>query len=201
MFLKTACCRKHNYFTHWSISVSFFQTRQVETDTEKLKEYWSNADRIIQAGYKTHYVLRFTHLLILLGIRKNCHIIGENLLLYPFIKLKIKVISNHRGISLLSTIYILSNNLTKLRPHSNEITGNHVANFVAKDKLLLFCKGQILEKNGRWTCGLWLVACEKYIVLLHLIKTCLNETNNKDHSLGKKFISCASYSEWSDRRI
>jgi hypothetical protein len=40
---------------------------------------------LIKAGVK-HYILRYTDLFVLYGIRKNCHSHGRNLLLYQFIK-------------------------------------------------------------------------------------------------------------------
>jgi hypothetical protein len=40
---------------------------------------------LIKAGVK-HYVLRYTDLFVVYGIRTNCHSSGRNLLLYQFIK-------------------------------------------------------------------------------------------------------------------
>jgi len=72
-----------------------FRCFEVEFANEKLKRYKSpGADQIlaelIQTGGIKHYVLKSTDLLILFGIRKNCHSSGRNLLLYLFIKKVIK---------------------------------------------------------------------------------------------------------------
>jgi hypothetical protein len=40
---------------------------------------------LIKAGVK-HYILRYTNLVVLYGIRRNCHSSGRNLLLFQFIK-------------------------------------------------------------------------------------------------------------------
>jgi hypothetical protein len=62
----------------------------------KLKSYKSpGTDEIpaelIKAGGK-HYVLRYTNLFVLYGIRRNCHSSGRNLLSYQFIKRVIRLI-------------------------------------------------------------------------------------------------------------
>jgi hypothetical protein len=62
----------------------------------KLKSYKSpGTDQIpaelIKAGVK-HYVLRYTDLFVVFGIRRNCYSSGRNLLLYPFIKREIRLI-------------------------------------------------------------------------------------------------------------
>jgi hypothetical protein len=59
---------------------------EVEIAIGKLKSYKSpGTDNIptkfIKAGLK-HYVLRYTDLFVLYGIRRNCHSSGRNLLLY-----------------------------------------------------------------------------------------------------------------------
>jgi hypothetical protein len=72
--------------------------------------------------------LRSTDLLILFGIRKNCHSGGRNLLLYLFMKKGDKSDnSNYRGISLLPTAYnILSSILLYgLTLYMDKIIGHH----------------------------------------------------------------------------
>jgi hypothetical protein len=74
-----------------------------------------------------HYILKFTNLLILFGIRKNCHSSGSSLLLYLFIERVIKLISIYRGISLLPTTYKILFHIILLRltPYVDEIIGDH----------------------------------------------------------------------------
>jgi hypothetical protein len=68
----------------------------VEIAIGKLKSYkslgtdWLLA-KLIKAGVK-HYVLRYTNLFVLYGIRRNCHSSGRNILLYQFIKRVIRLI-------------------------------------------------------------------------------------------------------------
>jgi hypothetical protein len=83
----------------------------------KFWKNWSKQEVII------HYVLKNTNLLLVFGIRKNCHINERNLLLYLFIKTDC---SNCRGLSLLLTTYrILSNILlSRLTPYIRD-TGDH----------------------------------------------------------------------------
>jgi hypothetical protein len=50
----------------------------------KFRQTWSKQEVVI------HYVLRSINLLILFGIRKNCHSSGSNPLLLPFVKWEIK---------------------------------------------------------------------------------------------------------------
>jgi hypothetical protein len=62
----------------------------------KLKSYKSpGTDNIptkfIKAGLK-HYILRYTDLFVLYGIRRNCHSSRRNILLYRFIKGAIRLI-------------------------------------------------------------------------------------------------------------
>jgi hypothetical protein len=68
---------------------------EVEIAIGKLKGYKSpGTDKIpaefIKAGVKL-YVLRYTNLFLLYGIRRNCHSNGRNLLLYQFIKRVIRL--------------------------------------------------------------------------------------------------------------
>jgi hypothetical protein len=68
---------------------------KVETAIGKLKSYKSlGANQIlaelIKAGVK-HYVLRYTNLFVLYGIRRSCHSSGRNLLSYQFIKRVIRL--------------------------------------------------------------------------------------------------------------
>jgi hypothetical protein len=69
---------------------------EVEIVIGKLKSYKSpGTDQIlaelIKAGVK-HYILRYTDLFVLYGIRRNCHSSGRNLLLYKFRKRVIRLI-------------------------------------------------------------------------------------------------------------
>jgi hypothetical protein len=63
---------------------------KVETATGKLKWYKSlGMDHILAELTKQevkHYVLRYTNLLFLYGLRRNCHRRGRNLLLYQLIR-------------------------------------------------------------------------------------------------------------------
>jgi hypothetical protein len=69
---------------------------KVETAIGKLKSYkYAGTDQIpaelIKAGGET-YILRYTDLFVVYGIRRNCHSSGRNLLLYQFIKRGIRLI-------------------------------------------------------------------------------------------------------------
>jgi hypothetical protein len=69
---------------------------EVAIDIGKLKSYKSSGTdnipaELIQAGVK-HYILRYTDLFVVFGIRTNCHSSGRNLLLYQFIKRAIRLI-------------------------------------------------------------------------------------------------------------
>jgi hypothetical protein len=69
---------------------------KVEIAVGKLKSYKSlGTDQIlaklIKAGVKS-YVLRYTNLFVIYGIRRSCHSSGRNLLLYQFIKRLIRLI-------------------------------------------------------------------------------------------------------------
>jgi hypothetical protein len=68
---------------------------EVEIAIENLERYklptiYQIPVQLIQAGTK-HHILSFTNLLILFGIRKNCHGSGRNLLLYVFVKRVVKL--------------------------------------------------------------------------------------------------------------
>jgi hypothetical protein len=68
---------------------------EVEIAIGKLKSYKSpGTDQIlaelIKAGVK-HYILRYTDLFVLYGIRRNCHSSRRNVLLYQFIKRAIRL--------------------------------------------------------------------------------------------------------------
>jgi hypothetical protein len=70
---------------------------EVEIATGKLKRYESQGTDQIPAMHEVkHYVVRYTTLFVLHGIRWNCHSSGRNLLLYQFIKIVIKHCSNYQ---------------------------------------------------------------------------------------------------------
>jgi hypothetical protein len=69
---------------------------EVEIAIGKLKSYKSpGIDNIlaelIKAGVK-YYILSYTDLFVVFGIRRNCHSSGKNLLLYQFTKRAISLI-------------------------------------------------------------------------------------------------------------
>jgi hypothetical protein len=158
------------------------------------------------------YILRYTDLFVVFGIRRNCHSSGRNLLSYQFIKRAI----NYRGISLLSTAYkILSNVLlARLTPYVNEIIGDHQCGFRRNRSTMdqIFYIQQILEKKWEYngtvhqlfidfkkaydsvkTEVLYNILLEFGIPkkLVRLIKMCLNETYSKvriDKLLSDKFL-------------
>jgi hypothetical protein len=108
---------------------------EVEIATAKLKNYKSPcSDKFRQNWFQQevkHYGLRSINSLILYDVRKNCLISGRSTLLYQFTRKAIKLTSNYRGISLLSTSYkILSNIfLSRLGPYVDEIIGDHQCGF------------------------------------------------------------------------
>jgi hypothetical protein len=63
------------------------------------------AELIKGGGGVKRCVLRYKNLIVLYGIRINCHSSGKNLLLYQFVKRAIRHFNNYREISLLSTGY------------------------------------------------------------------------------------------------
>jgi hypothetical protein len=67
---------------------------KVKVATGKFKSYkFPGADQILAEVIKAgDYVLRYTNLFVLYGIRRNCHSNGRNLLLYKFIKQVIRLI-------------------------------------------------------------------------------------------------------------
>jgi hypothetical protein len=72
---------------------------KVEIAIGRLKSYKSPGTgqipaELIKAGVK-HYVLRYTNLFVLYGVRRNCHSSGRNILLYHFIKRAIKTDCNN----------------------------------------------------------------------------------------------------------
>jgi hypothetical protein len=103
---------------------------EVEIPIGKLKSYkFPGTDQIpaefIKAGVK-RYVLRYTNLLVLYGIRRNCHSSGRSLITIPIHKEGDEAECNiYRGISLLSNAYKISSNilLARLTPYVNEVTG------------------------------------------------------------------------------
>jgi hypothetical protein len=66
---------------------------EAEIATEKLRRYKSTGRDQIPAELilAREYILRSTNLLVLLGIRKNCHSTGRNLLLHLYIRSVIKL--------------------------------------------------------------------------------------------------------------
>jgi hypothetical protein len=69
---------------------------EVEIAIGNMKSYKSPGTdhilaKLIKAGGE-HYILRYTDLFVLYGIRRNCHSSGRNLLLYRFIKRVISLI-------------------------------------------------------------------------------------------------------------
>jgi hypothetical protein len=78
------------------------------------------------------YVLRYTNLFILYGIRRNCHSSGKASIIIRINKKSDKTdYNNYQGISLLSTAYkILSNILlARLTPYVSEVIGDHQCGF------------------------------------------------------------------------
>jgi hypothetical protein len=76
---------------------------EVKIAIRKLKSYKSSGTdqipaELIKAGVN-HYVLRYTNLFVLYGIRRNCPSSGRNLLLYQFIRRVIRKQKSHRGMS------------------------------------------------------------------------------------------------------
>jgi hypothetical protein len=120
---------------------------EVEIAIGKLKSYKSPGTD--QSRGVKHYVLRYTNLLVVYGIRRNCHSSGRNLL-YQFIKrvirLTVIILRN-----LLSTAYkILSNILlARLTPYVNKIIGDHQCGFHCNRSTTdqIFYIWQILEKK------------------------------------------------------
>jgi hypothetical protein len=92
------------------------------------------------------YILGFTNLLTVFEIRKNFQSSGKNLLLYLFIRSVIKLTSNYRELSVLSTAYKPVSNilLSRLTPYVDEIIGDHQCLFERNRSTT----DQILEKNG-----------------------------------------------------
>jgi hypothetical protein len=100
------------------------------------------------------YVLRYTNLFILYGIRRNCYSSGRNLII-PIHKKGDKTdCNNYRGISLLSTAYkILSNILlARLTPYVNEVIGDHQCGFCHDRSTMvqIFYIRQVLEKKWEY---------------------------------------------------
>jgi hypothetical protein len=91
-------------------------------------------------------------LLILFGIRKNCHRSGRNLSLCLFIRREIKVtIVITEECHLPATYKVLPNILvSRLTPYVDEIIGDHQCDFNIIDKLLIRCFAFVRywRKNG-----------------------------------------------------
>jgi len=99
---------------------------KIKVTIEKPKRYKSpGIDQIlaelIQAGGDS-YVMKSRNLLILFGIRNNCHTSGRNLLSYVFIK---------RVIKMLPTTYklLLTLLLSRLTPYVDEIIWDYQYGF------------------------------------------------------------------------
>jgi hypothetical protein len=73
-----------------------------------------------------HYILRYTDLFVVYGIRRNCHSSGRNLLLYQFIKkvIRLTVIIIEGAYKMLSNIL-----LARLTPYISEVIGDHQCGF------------------------------------------------------------------------
>jgi hypothetical protein len=178
---------------------------EVEIAIRKLKRYKSpGTDQILAEFIKEemkHYVLRYTNLFILYGIRRNCYSSERNLL-YQFIKWVIRLTVIIIKESVLAAYKILSNILlSRLTPYVNEITGDHQCGFhynrSTTNKFFYIC--QIPEKNGSimgqcisylWTSRksmtqlrekFFTVFCLNlvYFLLVRLIQMCLNEAYSK----------------------
>jgi hypothetical protein len=79
-----------------------------------------------------HYILRSINLLILFGIKNNCHRRRRNLLLYLFMEKSEETdCSNYRGISLLPPTYNMLSSIlaSRLIPCVNETIGDHQCGF------------------------------------------------------------------------
>jgi hypothetical protein len=100
------------------------------------------------------YVLRYTNLFVVYGIRRNCHRGGRNIFLYQFIKRVIRHCNKCRGISLSSTAYKMlpSILLSRLIPYVNEIIGDHQRWFRCNRSTVdqIFYIRQILEKKWEY---------------------------------------------------
>jgi hypothetical protein len=99
-----------------------------------------------------YYILRYTNLFVLYGIRRNCHSSGRNLLLYQFIKRVIRLIAIIIEESpSLSTAYKFSSNilLARLTPYVNAIIGDNQCGFRRNRSTMnrIFYIQQILEKK------------------------------------------------------
>jgi hypothetical protein len=104
------------------------------------KSYWKVINLQVLIGLQEnwskhrvkHYILRFTDLFVLYGVRSNCHSSGGNLLLYQFTERVIRTdCNNYQVISHISTAYKIASNilLPMLTPYVNEIIGHHRCGF------------------------------------------------------------------------
>jgi hypothetical protein len=102
-----------------------------------------------------HYILRYTDLFVLYGIRRNCHSSGRNLLLYQFIKRAIRlivIIVEESPSYQLPTKFYLTFLLARLTPYVNEIIGDHHCGFFHNRSTMdqIFYIWQILEKKWEY---------------------------------------------------
>jgi hypothetical protein len=129
---------------------------RVEIAIAKLKKYKSpGTDQIpaelIQAGGETLWseIHKFINSI---WNKEELPDSGKSLLLYQFTRKVIKLTSNYRGISLLSTSYkILSNVLlSRLSPYVDEIIGDHQCGFRhnRSNADQIFCINRYWRKNG-----------------------------------------------------
>jgi hypothetical protein len=98
------------------------------------------------------YVLRYTNLFVLYGIRRNCHSSGRNLLLYQFIKraIRLTVIITEGSPSCELPTKPFQHFLARLTPYVNEVNGDHQCGFRRNSSTTeqIFYVRQVIEKIG-----------------------------------------------------
>jgi hypothetical protein len=109
-----------------------------------------------------HYILRYTNLFVLYGIKRNCHSSGRNVVVVVVVVVVIPIhkkgdktdCNNYPGISVLTTAYkILSNILlARLTLYVNEVTGDHQCGFRHNRSTTnqIFYIWQILKKKWKY---------------------------------------------------
>jgi hypothetical protein len=125
---------------------------EVEIATGKLEKYKSPGTDQISDEIIILYVLRYTNIFVLYGIRRNFHSSGRNLSV-PSHKNGDKT-NNYRGISLLSAAYKTLSDilLARLTPYTNIIIGDHQCGFRRNRSPMahIFYIRKILEKNWKY---------------------------------------------------